>query len=255
MPSSYAGERAIAALLKDGIWTAHTGAQGGFYKYDDCVVPRWVMLALAYGAESAAVQKEYLTHRKRFEFVYAAMDYGVSPYILDKWVEDGKFSPKQRMDFRRIIQKYRGNEVKLDRFEESRDCGPWRKPEPVPVYKEPRVPIWEGEEFTPQELHYLFAVERLERAKRQRPAIEAEIAADGALRREMKRRREAKEIVWDERRTKKRSDACATCSTKKRGRDSEDIVWDERPTKNRITSKVMRKKNRVNAGLKNLTLL
>jgi hypothetical protein len=215
-----AGRRLFRKLKEDFGWTEHAGAAGAFFKYEDCVVPAWLAVALDQGAFNKDVQKRLLSHSKRFSFVYAALDYGITPGLLADWVEDGKWSNNQKNDFMGLIAKYRGNEVKLDRFKEQRDCGPFRDLDrelkaltfgTKRRWEEPQ--IWEGEDFSPEELQELFELERYERAKRDLlpaplpPYLMAEME-DIRRSMEMKRRRDAKEIVGEPTSKKRKCDRC-----------------------------------------------
>jgi len=181
------GKRLITHQVDDGVWSVRVTPSGLVYSYHDCDVPSWLVQALEYGPKSDVVRKRWLGHNKRFTFVYAALDYGVSPGTLQDWIVDGPWQQSMKDDMHALIGKYLRQSVRLTRFREKRRCYPFADETEVmpmmrnePIRSRARMPVWEDDNFDPEDL---VALDRVERAIRMRPAIEAEIAADAATRR------------------------------------------------------------------------
>ena len=170
------GKRLITHQVDDGVWSARITPSGLIYSYHDCDVPSWLVQALEYGPKSDVVRKRWLGHNKRFTFVYAALDYGVSPGTLQDWIVDGPWQQSMKDDMHALIGKYLRQSVRLTRFREKRRCYPFADEVEVvpimrnePIRRRARMPVWAGEDFSPEELRDLFVSERYERAKRGMP--------------------------------------------------------------------------------------
>lgn len=181
------GKRLITHQVDDGVWSVRITPGGLVYTYHDCDVPSWLVQALEYGPKSDVVRKRWLGHNKRFTFVYAALDYGVSPGTLQDWIVDGPWQQSMKDDMHALIGKYLRQSVRLTRFREKRQCYPFADEVEAlpmmrnePISRRARMPVWEDDHLEPEAL---VALDRVERAIRMRPAIEAEIAADAATRR------------------------------------------------------------------------
>ena len=186
--SADVGKRLLRFLLEDGVWEALGTRNGIVYSYGGCPVPPWLVQAIELAPRSDVVRKRLLSHGQRFAFVYAALDYGITPGSLQEWIVDGPWSESMKADLHGLIGKYLKQSVHLKDFRERRKCGPFYVEEDIPMPRRApvarvRPPVWDWSDdyISPEDLAGL---DRVERAIRNRPAIEAEIAAEAELRRQ-----------------------------------------------------------------------
>lgn len=186
--SADVGKRLLRFLLEDGVWAALGTRNGIVYSFGGSPVPPWLVQAIELAPRSDVVRKRLLSHGQRFAFVYAALDYGITPGRLQDWIVDGPWSESMKADLHGLIGKYLKQSVRLKDFRERRKSGPFYVEEDIPMPRRApvarvRPPVWDWSDdyISPEDLAGL---DRVERAIRNRPAIEAQIAEEAHLRRQ-----------------------------------------------------------------------